>query len=217
MTPLKIGVLGTGDVGHVLASGFAAAGHPVMMGSRNGNNPKATSWAEANGPEASAGSFADAAKFADVVILATLWEGTESALEMAGHDTLAGKILIDATNPLDFSQGMPPKLAVGHTDSGGEMIQRWVPRAHVVKCFNSVGNPHMVNPDFPGGPPDMFICGDDAGAKATVTTLCRELGWPTVDIGGIEAARYLEPFAMVWIRTFFATGSGDHAFKLLRK
>jgi predicted dinucleotide-binding enzyme len=218
MSKLKIGVLGTGDVGQVLASGFAALGHEVKLGSRDAANPKAVEWAKKNGPNASAGTFADAAKFADVIILALLWTGTKNALELAGFENFAGKVVIDTTNPLDFSKGAPPTLSVGTTDSAGEQIQRLLPKAHVVKCFNIVGNPHMVKPSFPDGKPTMFICGDDEGAKKTVTDLCTELGWAgTADIGGIAASRYLEPMAMVWISYFFKTGSGNHALALLKK
>ncbi|MFT3774207.1 MAG: NAD(P)-binding domain-containing protein [Minicystis sp.] len=218
MSKLKIGVLGTGDVGRVLASGFAALGHEVKLGSRDAANPKAVEWAAKHGANASAGTFADAAKFADVIIISTLWEGTKNAIELAGIDNFAGKIVIDTTNPLDFSKGAPPTLAVGTTDSGGEQIQRLVPKAHVVKCFNIVGNPHMVNPSFPDGKPAMFICGDNEDAKKTVTDLCTALGWPgTVDIGGILGSRYLEPMAMVWISYYFKTGSGNHALALVRK
>ncbi len=218
MNKLKIGVLGTGDVGRVLGAGFAARGHEVKLGSRDAKNPKAVEWAEKTGANASAGTFADAAKFGDVIIIATLWSGTQNALELAGPESFAGKVVMDTTNPLDFSKGAPPTLAVGTTDSAGEQIQRWLPGAKVVKAFNIVGNPHMVDPSFPGGKPDMFICGDDEGAKQTVTDLCTELGWPgAVDIGGLVCSRYLEPMAMVWISYFFKTGKGTHALALLRK
>jgi len=218
MSKLKIGVLGTGDVGRVLAAGFAARGHEVKLGSRDAKNPKVVEWAEKNGANASAGAFADAAKFADVIIVATLWTGTKNAIEMAGIDSFAGKVVIDTTNPLDFSKGMPPTLSVGTTDSAGEQIQRMLPEAHVVKCFNTIGNPHMVEPSFPDGKPAMFICGDDEGAKKTVSDLCTELGWPgAVDVGGIIASRYIEPMAMVWISLYSKTGNGDHALALLHK
>lgn len=218
MNKAKIGVLGTGDVGRVLGAGFVAKGHEVKLGSRDAANPKAVEWAQKNGASASAGTFADAAKFGDVVVLATLWSGTKSAIEMAGIDSFDGKVVIDTTNPLDFSKGVPPTLAVGTTDSAGEQIQRLLPRARVVKCFNIVGNPHMVDPSFPGGKPAMFICGDDEGAKKVVSDLCTEFGWEgAADIGGIIGSRYLEPMAMVWISYFFKTGNGNHAFALLRK
>lgn len=217
MNKQKIGVLGTGDVGRVLASGFIAAGHEVVLGSRDAANPKAVEWAEKNGPRASAGTFADAARSADVVVLALLWTATPNALELAGPDNFAGKVVIDAINPLDFSKGAPT-LSVGTTDSAGEQIQRMLPKARVVKCFNTVGNQHMVNPSFRDGAPEMFICGDDEGAKQAVTDLCKELGWRgTVDIGGIAGARYLEPMAMVWISTWIKTKSGDHVLAMLRK
>jgi len=143
--------------------------------------------------------------------------GTENALTLAGRDRLSGKIVIDTTNPLDFSAGVPPRLALGHTDSAGEQVQRWLPDARVVKCFNIVGHAHMVNPSFPGGPPDMFLCGNNAAAKQAVSELASTLGWPTIDIGGIEGARLLEPLAMLWISHGFQTGAWNHAFRLLRK
>jgi 8-hydroxy-5-deazaflavin:NADPH oxidoreductase len=218
MSKQKIGVLGTGDVGRALGAGFVAQGHEVKLGSREATNPKAVEWAEKNGARASAGTFADAAKFGDVIIVATLWQGTMNALELAGPGNFAGKPVIDTVNPLDFSKGVPPTLAVGTTDSAGEQIQRALPGAHVVKAFNVIGNVHMVSPSFPGGKPDMFICGDDEGAKKTVTELATELGWAgVIDIGGIVGARYLEPMGMVWISYFFKTGTGNHAFALLQK
>jgi hypothetical protein len=168
------------------------------------------------GARASAGTFAEAAAHAEVAVLATLWAGTENALRLAGPQNLAGKVVMDATNPLDFGH-MPPRLALGHSDSGGEQVQRWLPGARVVKAFNIVGNAHMVRPQFPGGPPDMFICGDDQAAKRTVGEICAALGWPVNDLGGLEMARYLEPFAMVWIVHGFRSNSWNHAFKLLRK
>src|SRR5207302_5011243 len=125
-------------------------------------------------------------RFGDLVVVATAWSGTENALQLAGADSFAGKVVIDATNPIDASHGMPPRLALGHTDSGGEQVQRWLPRARVVKAFNSVGNPHMFKPEFPGGPPDMFIAGNDAEAKKTVTEILTAFGWNTIDVGGIE-------------------------------
>jgi len=215
---MKIGILGSGDVGKALGAGFAALGHDVMMGTREPASEKVRAWVTKTGPKASAGSFAEAAAFAEVAAVATLWDGTENALRLAGPQNLAGKVVIDTTNPLDFSGGPPPRLSVGQTDSAGERVQRWLPEARVVKAFNIVGNQHMFRPNFPGGPPDMFICGNDAAAKKTVAGICTAFGWPEpIDLGGIEAARYLEPLAMIWILTYFTTRSGNHAFKLLRK
>jgi NADPH-dependent F420 reductase len=213
---MKIGVLGTGVVGKALAPGFSSRGHEVKIGSRDAD--KAQSIAQEVGGGVSGGTFADAASFAELVVLATSWDGTESALAAAGAENLAGKIVIDATNPLAFSEGRPPGLAVGHTDSGGEQVQRWLPDSRVVKAFNTVGNAHMVDPDFPGGPPDMFIAGNDADAKATVTEVLESFGWPgAIDIGGIEGARLLEPLAILWVHYGIGAGSWDHAFKLLRR
>jgi 8-hydroxy-5-deazaflavin:NADPH oxidoreductase len=213
---VKIGVLGSGDVGRVLGAGFAGLGHSVKLGTRDPRKPEVQAWVRATGKGASAGTFAEAAKSGEVLVLAVAGSAVEEVARLAGPESCAGKPVIDATNPLDFSQ-MPPRLSVGHTDSLGERVQRLLPAAHVVKAFNTVGNPHMVRPDFPGGPPDMFICGNDEGAKAGVTDLTKALGWNVIDLGGIEVSRYLEPLAMVWITHFFRTNSGNHAFKLLRK
>jgi hypothetical protein len=214
---MKIGLIGSGEVGRALGSGFAALGHDVKLGTRDAGKDKVRDWAAQAGPRASTGSFAEAAAFADIAVLCTLWAGTENALTLAGRHRLAGKIVIDTTNPLDFSAGVPPRLALGHTDSAGEQVQRWLPDARVVKCFNIVGNAHMVNPSFPGGPPDMFLCGNDAAARQAVSELARTLGWPTIDMGGIEGARLLEPLAMLWIVHGFRTNTWNHAFRLLRK
>lgn len=212
---MKIGILGSGEVGQKLAEGFAATGHTVKVGSRSPE--KIAQWAAKNAGKVSAGSFSDAASFGEIVVLATFWEGTPAAIKMAGAGNFAGKVLVDVTNPLDFSKGVPPRLAVGRDDSGGETVQRLLPDARVVKAFNIVGNPHMFKPDFPGGPPTMFICGNDEGAKKAVAEMLDSFGWESVDIGGIEGARLLEPLAMLWIMHYFKTGSGNHAFKLLRK
>src|SRR6266404_383050 len=211
---MKVGILGTGDVGKALGNGFRATGHEVMMGSRDANNEKAVAWAKEKG--ASAGTFADAAKFGDVVVLALLWSGTENALRLAGPGNVAGKVVIDATNPLNFPPNAPPELALGHKDSGGEQVQRWLPSARVVKAFNIVGNAHMYKPKFDGGPPDMFICGNDAAAKQTVTGILKDFGWPAIDIGGIEGSRLLEPLCILWVGYGMRTGTWQHAFKLLR-
>jgi len=217
MKSMKVGILGSGDVGQALGSGFVSLGHEVKMGSRDAGNEKARAWVAKTGQRASAGTFAEAAAFADLAVLATLWSGTENALRLAGAKNLAGKVVIDATNPLLYTPNAPPSLALGHTDSGGEQVQRWLPESRVVKCFNIVGHAHMVHPDFPGGPPDMFLCGNDADAKKTVTEICQEFGWPVIDTGGIEGARLLEPICILWVLYGIRTNSWNHAFKLLRK
>ena len=212
---MKIGILGSGEVGLKLADSFIATGHTVKIGTRSPE--KVAPWVAKHGSRGSAGSFADAASFGEIVVLATLWEGTASALQLAGAKNFSGKVVVDVTNPLDLSKGAPPGLAVGHTDSGGETVQRFLPDARVVKAFNIVGNPHMFKPDFPGGPPTMFICGNDGRAKKSVAEILDAFGWETVDIGGLEGSRLLEPLAMLWIMYYFKAGTGNHAFKLLRK
>lgn len=213
---MKIGILGTGDVGKALGKGFITLGHEVKMGSRDAANEKALAWAREMGPKASAGTFAEAAEFGEIVVLATLGAANESVLSYAGPEPLRGKVVIDTTNPLDFSGGRP-KLAVLEDGSGGEQVQRLLPDTHVVKAFNTVGNAHMFRPDFPGGPPDMFICGNDAEAKKKVAEILSDFGWGTVDIGGIDSSHYLEAMCIVWVEHGIRTNTWNHAFKLLRK
>jgi predicted dinucleotide-binding enzyme len=214
---MQVGILGTGDVGRALGKGFVALGHDVKLGARHAKNEKALAWAKQIGAKASAGTFADAAAFGEVIVLATLGVANESALKMAGPDKLRGKVVIDATNPLDFSGGMPPKLAVSGNDSAGERVQRLLPEAHVVKAFNTVGNAFMFRPDFPGGPPDMFIAGDNEDAKKRVSAILKEFGWGVVDLGGIESSRYLEAMCMVWVLSAIRSNNWNQAFRLLRK
>jgi 8-hydroxy-5-deazaflavin:NADPH oxidoreductase len=214
---MKVGILGTGDVGKALGKGFIALGHEVKMGGREANNPKAEAFAKEAGPKASAGTFAEAAKFGEVVVLATLGNANASVLGQAGPDNLRGKVVIDATNPLDMSKGPPPTLSITGQDSGGEQVQRQLPGAHVVKAFNIVGNTLMFRPQLPGGPPDMLICGNDEGAKKQVAALLSDFGWVTTDLGGIEASRYLEAMCIVWVLYGFKTGGWNHAFKLLHR
>src|SRR5688500_585325 len=157
---MKIGILGTGDVGKALGKAFLTVGHDVMMASRSAGNEKAAALAKELGEKASAGTFADAAGWGDVIVVATPGVEAENAVALAGPDKLAGKIVIDATNPLEYTKGMPPALAYGGRDSGGERVQKAAPAAHVVKAFNTVGNALMFRPQLPGGPPDMFIGGN---------------------------------------------------------
>jgi predicted dinucleotide-binding enzyme len=214
---VKIGILGTGDVGKALGNGFIALGHEVKMGSRDAQNEKALAWASTSGINASTGTFAEAAQFGEVIVLALSWGGAENAIKLAGPENFDGKVVIDAINPLIFDPVKGLSLAVGHTDSAGEHAQRWLPSARVVKAFNIVGYAHMFKPDFPGGPPDMFICGNDAAAKETVTAILKDFGWPTIDIGGIEGSRLLEPMCVLWVGYSISSKSRNHAFKLLRK
>lgn len=210
-----VGIVGSGDVGQTLGRGFAAHGYAVCLGSRD--PAKLAEWRRSAGPSASVGSFAEAAQFGDVVVLATQGAATEAALDLAGPARLAGKLVLDATNPLDFSHGMPPGLFVGLTDSLGERVQRKLPGAHVVKCFNTVGHAKMVDPKFSAGGVRMLICGDDADAKRRTEALLRELGWAgTIDVGGIEAARWLEALVPLWVRVGGTLDTWEHAFHIVR-
>jgi predicted dinucleotide-binding enzyme len=214
---MKIGMLGSSHVGQSLGTGLVSLGHEVMMGSREPGRASIVDWKSKAGAKASAGTFAEAAAFGEWAVLATAWSGTENAVRLAGADHLAGKVLIDVTNPLGEAEDAPPGMAVGGRDSAAEIIQRWLPETKVVKAFNQVSSLHMVKPDFPCGPPDMFICGEDAGAKKLVAGILRDFGWGVVDLGGIKAARLLEPLAMVYIRNAIRTNHWDYAFKLLKK
>jgi predicted dinucleotide-binding enzyme len=214
---MRIGILGTGDVGKSIANGFIALGHEVKMGAREATNEKAVAWAKSAGPKASAGTFADATEFGEVIVLATLGVANPKVFEAAGIERFAGKLVIDATNPLDFSGGVPPKLALSGNDSGGEQAQRLLAGAHVVKAFNTVGNVLFFRPELAGGPPDMFICGNDDDAKRRAGTILSDFGWGVVDVGGIESSRYLEAMCMIWVLHGFKSGTWTHAFKLLRR
>ncbi len=210
----KVGIVGSGDVGRALAAGFLKLGHEVKIGSRDPH--KLDEWASKAGSGASTGTFDEAARFGDLIVLATLGAGTEHAIDLGGRTNFDGKVVIDTTNPLDFSSGAP-RLYIGHTDSLGEQVQRWLPNARVVKAFNTVGNALMVDPDLPDGPPTMFLCGNDDEAKKLVSQICHHFGWEVADIGGIDGARHLEPMCMVWVLHGFRTGKWSHAFKMLHK
>ena len=214
---MRIGILGSGDVGKVLARGFASRNHEVMISSRE--PAKLNEFITEQNGRVSAGTFEDAAKFGEVVVIATLFSGTKHAIDLAGPTNFDGKPVIDCTNPLSFPEGKLPDLSIGFDNSAGEEVQRWLPGAKVVKAFNIIGNQFMVDPKFPGGPPTMFIAGNDDEAKKTVTQLIESLGWQSAvaDLGGIEESRYLEPMCIVWLHYGIRTGSWDHAFKMLRK
>ncbi|MFI5415666.1 MAG: NADPH-dependent F420 reductase, partial [Candidatus Lutacidiplasmatales archaeon] len=189
----------------------------VKIGSREPSSEKLTAWKAAAGTHASTGTFAEAAKFGDLVVLATLWGGTESAIRFADPANLTGKVVIDATNPLVFMPDRMPSLALGHTDSGGEQVQRWLPRSRVVKAFNIVGNADMFRPSFASGPPDMFFAGNDEPAKKEVAAILTTFGWNPVDIGGIEGARILEPLCLLWVAYMFQSQSRSHALTMLHR
>jgi 8-hydroxy-5-deazaflavin:NADPH oxidoreductase len=208
---MKIGVLGTGIVGRTLASRLAALGNGVMMGSRTAANEAAAEWARTAGPAAGHGTFADAAAFGEVLINCTSGMVSLTALQAAGADNLRGKLLIDVSNPLDFSGGMPPTLGVGNTDSVGEQIQTAFPEARVVKTLNTINCEVMIAPGSVPGLHNLFLSGDDAGAKDETRRLLQTLGWPPasiVDLGGIGTARGPEMYLPLWLRLMGALGTG---------
>jgi 8-hydroxy-5-deazaflavin:NADPH oxidoreductase len=199
---MKVGVLGSGDVGKKLASGFASRGHEVVVGTRNPKNTELTTWASGVKGKVSVGTLADAAKHGELIVLAVHGDSAVAAVEQAGATNVAGKVLIDVTNPLDFSKGMPPSLFVGTTDSLGERVQKAVPAAKVVKAFNTVGSPQMVDPQVKSQSRlELLIAGNDAAAKQKVTEIIKSFGWSgTIDVGGIDGARYLEAMVPLWVR-----------------
>jgi predicted dinucleotide-binding enzyme len=208
---MKIGILGTGPVGKALGNGFVKLGHATMMGSRTAGNAAAAEWAAANGALARAGTFAEATAFGDVLVVCTLGTVLPEVTAAAGVGNFTGKVVIDTTNPLDSSQGFPPALAISGNDSSGETLQRLLPDGRVVKAFNTLNNAIMFRPAFAVQPP-MMIAGNDAAAKATVAAILKEFGWPTLDLGGITSARWLEAMCMAWVMVGVATGRWDHAF-----
>jgi predicted dinucleotide-binding enzyme len=207
---MRVAVLGTGIVGRTLASALLSNGHEVRLGARTAGNAAAVAWAEQIGGPASEGTFADAAGFGELIINATAGAGSLEALQMAGSEQLAGKVLLDVANPLDTSRGMPPTLTVCNDDSLGEQIQRALPDVRVVKTLNTVTAAVMVDPSLVGGTHTMFVAGDDAAAKQQAMDLLQEFGWPAgslVDLGDISAARGMEMYLALWLRLWGATGS----------
>ena len=213
---MKVGVLGSGDVAKVLASGFLKHGHSVMIGSRTAG--KLADWAAQN-PLGSVGSFADAAAFGEMVVLAVKGGAASKALSLAGVGNLAGKTVIDACNPIADA---PPEKGVlkfftTFDNSLMEQLQSEVPAANFVKAFNSVGAHLMINPEFAGGKPTMFICGNSESAKKQVSKLLDEFGWEIADMGSVMSARAIEPLCMLWVIPGFLRNEWTHAFKLLVK
>jgi predicted dinucleotide-binding enzyme len=214
---MKVGIVGSGDVAQKLGEGFVTTGHEVRLGSREPGSEKLRAWKAVRGANASTGTPDDAARFGELLVVATQWSGTHNALTIAGPGNFAGKTVIDVTNPLVLRENAMPGFALGLNDSAGEQVQRWLPNANVVKAFNSVGNAHFFRPKFPGGPPDMFYCGNDAAAKAQVRGILESFGWHPTDVGGIESARFVEPLCLLWVQILFVSGSPNHAFKVLRQ
>jgi len=213
---MNVGILGSGDVAKALAAGFLKHGHRVVLGTRD--PAKLAGWAKQNPPARVAG-FAETAKFGELVVLAVKGTVAVEALRGAGAANLANKPVVDAANPIADA---PPvngviKFFTNLDESLMERLQREFPQARFVKAFNSVGSPLMINPQFKGGKPTMFICGNDDAAKQTVRGILDQFGWETADMGKAEAARAIEPLCMLWLIPGFLRNEWSHAFKLLRQ
>ena len=211
----KVGVIGSGMVGEVLANGFLKHGYAVVRASRDPS--KLQAWKEGAGPNATTGTFADAAA-ADLVVLAVKGTAAEEAVALAGAG-LSGKLVLDATNPIAEAPPVDGVLSffTGPNDSLMERLQKKVPTAHFVKAFSCVGNAQMVNPDYGGTRPSMFICGDEAAAKAEARAILDTFGWDTEDMGKATAARAIEPLCILWCISGFLQNRWTHAFKVLTK
>ncbi len=198
---MRIGILGTGVVGQTLGTRLVQLGHDVKLGARTSTNEKAAKWVSETGTHASHGTFAEAAAFGEIVFNCTGGMVSLEALKAAGADNLRDKTLIDVSNPLDFSRGMPPTLSVCNTDSVGEQIQAAFPNAKVVKALNTMNAQVMVNPSLVPDDHDVFICGNDTDAKSRVTELLRSFGWRSIiNLGDISASRGMEMILPIWLR-----------------
>ena len=215
---MRVGVLGSGVVGRTLATGFAEHGYDVLLGSDHPDKPEIAAWRTATPKNAAVGRFADAARHGELVVLACQGSAAEQVIELARVTNFDGKVVIDTTNPLDFSKGMPPGVFVGLDDSLGERVQRKLPRARVVKCFNIVPAPVMTAPLVHGAQPTMMIAGNDEAAKREVDRVLRAFGWTgSIDLGGIENARWLETLVPLWVRVAARLGDFGVAFRVLSK
>jgi len=216
---MKIAVFGTGNVGDTIGSKLIELGHQVMMGSRTASNEKALAFVAKHPGKAKAGTFAQAAEFGDLLINCTAGSGSIAALNEAEHKNLNGKILLDVSNPLDFSRGMPPSLSIVNTHSLGEEIQTTFPEVKVVKSLNTMWCGLMVNPNLIGnGEHQVFICGNDEESKITIKTLLHSFGWKEnfiLDLGDISGARGMEMYLPLWLRIWGATKNGSFNLKLV--
>lgn len=212
---MKIGVLGTGMVGVTVATKLVRLGHHVTMGSRTPDNPSAAEWTRSNGINASQGTFADAVLYSELVFLCAKGEATLEMVRTIGSDAFNDKVVIDVSNPLDFSRGMPPSLLICNTESLGEHVQKALPYAKVVKTLNIVNCDVMVDP-AKGGDPTMLLCGNHADAKAVVTGLLADFGWSDIiDLGDIKAARGTEMLLPVWLSLWNVIGHPHFGFKIV--
>jgi 8-hydroxy-5-deazaflavin:NADPH oxidoreductase len=211
-------MLGTGMVGNRLGTKLVELGYEVSMGSRTADNPAAVEWVKKAGRGASHGTFEEAARLGEIVFLCVKGEVALDVIKLAKPENFKGKTVIDVTNPLDFSRGMPPSLLISNTNSLGEEVQKALPGALVVKTLNTVSNEVMVDPGITGGEPTMFMCGNDKGAKEQTMAILKQFGWKDIiDLGDISNARGTEMILPIWVRTWNALQNGNFAFKVLRK
>jgi len=213
---INIGIIGSGIVARVLGTAFLLEGYQVMVGSRTPDKAELVKW-QGNKLEAKLGTFAEATAFGNIIVLAIKGTAIMEAIQQAGKENFAGKTIIDATNPIADAppvNGVLPYFT-GPGDSLMEQVQRLLPDAHLVKAFNSVGNAQFYKPAYAQGKPTMFICGNNENAKQTVTNILYAFGWETADMGTAEAARAIEPLAMLWCILGFTKNQWGHAFKLL--
>jgi predicted dinucleotide-binding enzyme len=215
---MKIGIIGSGIVGRVLATAFLKEGHDVMLGSRSIDKEELVKWKTEN-PSGQTGIFSEVAAYGELIVLATGGTVTESAIQISGAENFTGKVVIDTTNPIAKASPVNGVLQyfTNQNESLSEKIQSLIPAAHVVKAFNSVGNAVMYKPDFGGIKPSMFICGNDDEAKKTVAAILDSFGWEIEDMGKIEAARAIEALCMLWCIPGILKGQWTHAFKLLKQ
>lgn len=214
---MKIGIIGSGDVGKSLGSGLALIGHEVMIGSRDPSRNDLKEWHK-DSQNKQVGSPTEAAAFGDIAILAVAWHASEDVLSGI-RPQLSGKIVIDVTNPLVFDEDDTPQLSIGFTISAGEIVQQILADSHVVKTLNIVNHRSMVQPAFRGGPPVMFLCGNNSSAKKKVRELLIDMGWQDInDIGSIEKARLLEPLCLTWIAygQLHEETDFNHAFSVIK-
>jgi predicted dinucleotide-binding enzyme len=212
---MKIGIIGSGQVAQILGNGLLGKGHQVKLGTRSPE--KLAEWQSKAQGEATVGSFADAAEFGEVVFLCTLGNVAKDAVSLAGTEKFANKVVIDVTNPLDFSQGFPPKLTSSPGNSVTDIIQNFIPEAKVVKAFNTINANIMINAKMAEGTPTLFISGDSPEAKETVKNIAEGFGWEVEDFGGAANSYWLEANAMLWILWGAKNSHWTHAFKLLKK
>jgi predicted dinucleotide-binding enzyme len=214
---MKIGIVGSGNAAQSLGEGLIKAGHHVMLGTRDTGKKELSGWRKKGDKKRSLGSTTEAAAYGELVFLAVAWHAAEDVLSQVRPE-LAGKVVVDITNPIVYNEGEPPSLSIGHTMSAGEIVQASLPDSHVVKTLNYINYTHLAFPEYKEGLPIMFVAGNNSSAKNATHDLLVDLGWgDTLDIGSIEKSRLLEPLSLLWVEYGVARNTWDHAFAVLIK